>query len=155
MEVVMRRITAMLLLLMLTGVCAAAFPERPVRLILPGAPGGGTDVVARIVVPKLAEVLGQNIVIDYRVGANNIIGTEIAAHAPADGYTLLIAGISHTINPAVYRKLPYDTLRDFMPISHIVNSGGYVIVVHPSFPAHSLAQLIEMARAQPGKINYA
>ena len=103
---------------------------------------------------KLGEQLGQTIVIDNRGGANNIIGTEIAARSPPDGYTLLITAGAHTINPAVYRKLPYDALRDFTPISHIANSGGLVIVVHPSFGARTLQQLIEMARASPGKIAY-
>ena len=99
-------------------------------------------------------LLGQNVVIDNRAGANYIIGTEIVARSAPDGYTLLTTAGAHTINPAVYSKLPYDALRDFTPISHIANSGGLVIVVHPSFPAHSLQELIDMARASPGKIVY-
>ena len=133
---------------------AAAYPERPVRLVVPAAPGGAIDVVGRIVGQKLSDVLKQNVVIDNRAGANNIIGTEIAARSAPDGYTLLITAGAHTINPAVYRKLPYDALRDFTPISHIVNSGGLVIVVHPSFAARTLQQLIDAARASPGKIAY-
>jgi tripartite-type tricarboxylate transporter receptor subunit TctC len=121
---------------------------------VPAAAGGAIDVVGRIVGLKLGEQLGQTIVIDNRGGANNIIGTEIAARSPPDGYTLLITAGAHTINPAVYRKLPYDALRDFTPISHIANSGGLVIVVHPSFGARTLQQLIDMARASPGKIAY-
>jgi len=136
------------------SICAAAYPERPIRLVVPAAAGGAIDVVGRIVGLKLGEQLGQTIVIDNRGGANNIIGTEIAARSPPDGYTLLITAGAHTINPAVYRKLPYDALRDFTPISHIVNSGGLVIVVHPSFGARTLQQLIDMARASPGKIAY-
>jgi len=136
------------------SICAAAYPERPIRLVVPAAAGGAIDVVGRIVGLKLGEQLGQTIVIDNRGGANNIIGTEIAARSPPDGYTLLITAGAHTINPAVYRKLPYDALRDFTPISHIANSGGLVIVVHPSFGARTLQQLIEMARASPGKIAY-
>ena len=136
------------------SICAAAYPERPIRLVVPAAAGGAIDVVGRIVGLKLGEQLGQTIVIDNRGGANNIIGTEIAARSPPDGYTLLITAGAHSINPAVYRKLPYDALRDFTPISHIVNSGGLVIVVHPSFGARTLQQLIEMARASPGKIAY-
>ena len=151
----MHRLTTALLAFLFASVCAGAYPDRPVRLIVPAAPGGAIDVVGRIVGQKLTEVLGQNIVIDNRAGANNIIGTELAARAPADGYTLLTTAGAHTINPAVYRKLPYDALRDFTPVSHIANSGGLVIVVHPSFAARSLEQLIEMARVSPGKINYA
>ena len=138
------------------GVAVAAdYPTRPVRLVVPAAPGGAIDVVGRIVGQKLAELLGQNVVIDNRAGANNIIGTELVAHAPPDGYTLLTTAGSHTINPAVYKKLPYDPLADFTPVSHVAYSGGLVIVVHPSFPVQSLKQLIAMARANPGKINYA
>ncbi|HUP93618.1 MAG TPA: tripartite tricarboxylate transporter substrate binding protein [Burkholderiales bacterium] len=151
----MRRIAYSFLLLTLSAVCIAAYPERPVRLIVPAAPGGAIDVVGRIVGIKLTEHLGQNVVIDNRAGANNIIGSELAARAIPDGYTLLTTAGAHTINPAVYRKLPYDALRDFTPVSHIANSGGLVIVVHPSFPAKSIEQLIEMARSTPGKINYA
>ena len=136
------------------AVCAAAYPERPIRLVVPAAPGGAVDVVGRIVGQRLAEKLAQSFVIDNRTGANNIIGTEIAAHAAPDGYTLLITAGAHTINPAVYRKLPYDALRDFTPVSHIANSGGLVIVVHPSFPARSLRELIEQAKANPGRIAY-
>jgi len=136
------------------SICAAAYPERPIRLVVPAAAGGAIDVVGRIVGLKLGEQLGQTIVIDNRGGANNIIGTEIAARSPPDGYSLLITAGAHSINPAVYRKLPYEALRDFTPISHIVNSGGLVIVVHPSFGARTLQQLIEMARASPGKIAY-
>ena len=136
------------------SICAGAYPERPIRLVVPAAAGGAIDVVGRIVGLKLGEQLGQTIVIDNRGGANNIIGTEIAARSPPDGYTLLITAGAHTINPAVYRKLPYDALRDFTPISHIANSGGLVIVVHPSFGARTLQQLIDMARASPGKIAY-
>ena len=135
-------------------VAVAAYPERPIRLVVPAAPGGAIDVVGRIVGVKLTDLLAQNVVIDNRAGANNIIGTEIAARSPPDGYTLLITAGAHTINPAVYKKLPYDALRDFAPITLIANSGGLVIVVHPSFGARTLAQLIDMARASPGKIAY-
>ena len=124
------------------------------RLVVPAAPGGAIDVVGRIVGQKLSEVLGQNVVIDNRAGANNIIGTELVARAAPNGYTLLITAGAHTINPAVYRKLPYDALADFTPVTLICESGGLVIVVHPAFPAKSLKDLIDMARAAPGKIVY-
>ena len=133
---------------------AQPYPSRPVRLVVPAAPGGAIDVVGRIVGQKLSEVLGQNVVIDNRAGANNIIGTELVARAAPNGYTLLITAGAHTINPAVYKKLPYDALKDFTPVTLICESGGLVIVVHPAFPAKSLKDLIELARAAPGKIVY-
>ena len=141
-------------LLFCAGACAAAYPERPIRLVVPAAPGGAVDVVGRIAGQKISERVGQNVVIDNRTGANQIIGTEIVARAAPDGYTLLITAGAFTINPSLYRKLPYDALRDFTPIVHIANSGGLVIVVHPSFPVKSLKELIEIARASPGKIIY-
>ena len=150
----MERLAAGLLLFLYCAICAAAYPDRPVRLIVPAAPGGAIDVVGRLVGGKLTELLGQNVVIDNRAGANNIIGSEIAARSVPDGYTLLTTAGAHTINPAVYRKLPYDAIRDFTPISHMCNSGGLVIAVHPSFAARTLADLIEQAKANPGKINY-
>ena len=148
------KLLAALGLIFFAATCAAAYPERPIRLVVPVAPGGAVDVVGRIVGQKLSVLLGQNIVIDNRAGANYIIGSEIVARSPADGYTLLTTAGGHTIDPVVYRKLPYDTLNDFAPISHIANSGGMVIVVHPSFPARSLQELIELARAKPGTIGY-
>ncbi len=148
------RFAATLALVFFAGVCAAAYPDRPIRLVVPVAPGGAVDVVGRITGQKLSALLGQNVVIDNRAGANYIIGSEIVARSAPDGYTLLFTAGAHTINPAVYRKLPYDTLRDFAPISRIANSSGLVIVVHPSFPARSLQELIDMARASPGTVIY-
>lgn len=148
------RLAAALAFMLFAGTCAAAYPERPVRLVVPVAPGGAVDVVGRMAGQKLSLLLGQNVVIDNRAGANYIIGTEIVARSPPDGYTLLFTAGAHTINPAVYKKLPYDTLRDFTPIGHIANSTGLVIVVHPSFPAKSLKELIDLARASPGKVIY-
>ena len=151
----MSRIVSILSALLFAGGCYGAYPERPIRLMAPVAPGGAVDVVARIVSQKLSVLLNQNVVVDNRAGANYIIGTEIVANAPADGYTLLATAGAHTINPAVYKKLPYDAIRDFTPISHIANSGGLVIVVHPTFQARTLQELIDMAKASPGKISYA
>lgn len=149
------RLALTLALFVTAGTSAAAYPDRPIRLVVPVAPGGAVDVVGRITGQKLSALLGQNVVIDNRAGANYIIGTEIVARSPADGYTLLFTAGAHTINPAVYKKLPYDTERDFTPIAYIANSTGLVIVVHPSFPAKSLKELIAMAKASPGKIPYA
>ena len=148
------KVAALAFVLLTTG-ASAAYPDRPVRLIIPSSPGSGPDVVGRVFANRLGIVLGQQIVVDNRAGANSIIGTETVARATPDGYTLLITSGSHTINPHVYRKLPYDTLRDFTPISWIVNSTGLVLVTHPSFPAKSVDQLIDMARAAPGKYAYA
>jgi tripartite-type tricarboxylate transporter receptor subunit TctC len=136
------------------GLAVAAYPDRPIRLIVPVAPGGAVDVVGRIMAQKMGAALGQNLVVDNRPGANYIIGTEVVSKAPADGYTLLTTAGGHTINPVVYKKLPYDTFRDFTPISHICNSSGLVIVVHPSVPINTLQQLIDFTRANPGKMIY-
>lgn len=140
--------------LLAAALASAAYPDRPVRLVVPVAPGGAVDIVGRITGQKLSQILGQNVVIDNRGGANYIIGTELVARAPADGYTLLTTAGGHTINPSVYRKLPYDTFRDFTPVSHIANSTGMVVVVHPSYPAQTFQQLIDLARASPGKVIY-
>ena len=141
-------------LLFAATLCHAAYPERPIRLVVPVAPGGAVDVVGRLMAQKLGAALGQNMVVDNRPGANYIIGTEVVSKAPADGYTLLTTAGGHTINPVVYKKLPYDTFRDFTPISHICNSSGLVIVVHPSVQIHTLQQLIDFAKANPGKMIY-
>ncbi len=140
--------------LLTTTLSQAAYPERPIRLVVPVAPGGAVDVVGRITAQKLGGYLGHNVVVDNRPGANYIIGTEVVSKAPADGYTLLTTAGGHTINPVVYKKLPYDTFRDFTPISHICNSSGLVIVVHPSVPIHTLQQLIDFAKTNPGKMIY-
>jgi len=141
-------------LLLVAQITAAAYPDRPIRLVVPVAPGGAVDVVGRITAQKLGGYLGQNVVVDNRPGANYIIGTEVVARAPSDGYTLLTTAGGHTINPVVYKKLPYDTFRDFTPISHICNSSGLVIVVHPSVKIDTLQQLIDFAKANPGKMIY-
>jgi tripartite-type tricarboxylate transporter receptor subunit TctC len=120
-------------------------------MVAPVPPAGAVDIVARVVTPGMAANLGQNVNIDNRGGANYIVGTEIVARSAPDGYTLLVTAGSHTINPSVYKKLPYDAIHDFAPIGQICNSSGLVLVVHPSFPAKSVAQLIELAKANPGK----
>ncbi len=148
------RLFSAIVLLLAAQMCVAAYPDRPVRLVVPVAPGGAVDVVGRITAQKLGAYLGQNVVVDNRPGANYIIGTEVVSRAPSDGYTLLTTAGGHTINPVVYKKLPYDTFRDFTPISHICNSSGLVIVVHPSVQINTLQQLIDFAKANPGKMIY-
>ncbi len=133
---------------------AQPFPSRTIRLVAPFSAGGGADTVARLVAQKLSEIFGQQVIVDNRAGASNIIGTEITAHAPPDGYTIMIAINNHATNPSLYRKLPYDTIKDFAPIA-LVAITPYVLVVHPSLPATSVSGLIALAKAKPGQINYA
>ncbi len=149
------RYVTMLLAAMFACAAAAAYPDRPVRLIIPSTPGSGPDGVGRILALRLGTELGQQIVADNRAGANGILASEIVARATPDGHTLLITSGSHTINPHVYRKLPYDTLKDFTPVTCFISTGGLVVVVTPSFGARTVKQLIDMARGAPGKIAYA
>ena len=131
------------------------YPAKPVRVIVPFAPGSPIEVPARAVGNRLAEALGQPFVIENRPGASGIIGTEAAARAPRDGYTLLAMNCAHSANPSLIKKLPYDTLADFAPVTQINVTWGNLLVVHPSVPARSVKQFIALARARPGKLNYA
>jgi len=133
---------------------AQDYPNRPIRFIVPYPPGGGTDVVARIMNEALAADLGQPIIIDNRGGAAGNVGTDLAAKAPADGYHILFTLSSHTINPRLYDKLPFDVERDFVPIS-LAAMIPQILVVHPSVPANNVKELIALAKANPGKLNYA
>ena len=130
------------------------WPTKPIRFIVPYPPGGGTDIIARIVQDKLSTALGQPIIIDNRGGAAGNIGTELAAKAAPDGYTFLFTLSSHTINPAVYEKLPFDVEKDFVGVS-MVASLPQIITAHPSQPFNDLAGLVAYAKANPGKINFA
>ena len=132
---------------------ADTYPTRPVRLITPFAPGGGTDISARILAEGLTKVLGQTVVVDNRPGAGSTLGTDMVAHATPDGYTLLLGNISMAFNAALYRKLTYDVLRDFTPIS-LVTDQPNILVAHPSLPAKTLREFVALARAQPGKHTY-
>lgn len=130
------------------------FPDKPIRMIVPFSPGGTSDTLARILGQKLNESWGQQIVVDSRPGASGIIGTEIAKHAPADGYTLMHGNISQfAINPFIFNKIPYETLRDFVPLS-LVATAPQLLVVNPAVPAKSVKELIELARAKPGTLNF-
>jgi tripartite-type tricarboxylate transporter receptor subunit TctC len=133
---------------------AQAYPSKPIRFIVPYPPGGGTDVVARILNEPLAAELGQPIVIENRGGAAGNLGTDLAAKAPADGYNVLFTLSSHTINPKLYDKLPFDVERDFVPVS-VAALIPQILVVHPSVPASTVKEVIALAKAQPGKLNYA
>jgi tripartite-type tricarboxylate transporter receptor subunit TctC len=136
------------------GARAQGYPSKLVRMIVPFAPTGGTDVIARLLAAGMSESMRQQVIVDNRAGANGIIGTEIVARAPADGYTLLFVSSPHSVNPSMYAKLPYDTLRDFAPVS-MVASSPYLLVAHPSLPARSVKALIALAKQQPDQILYA
>jgi tripartite-type tricarboxylate transporter receptor subunit TctC len=133
---------------------AQNYPTHAVRLIVPSSPGGGTDLSARILAPKLSELLGQQVVVDNRPGGGSIIGNEIVAHSPPDGYTLLMGISTLAILPSMYTKLPYDTLKDIAPVSLVVAVPN-ALTVHPSVPVKTVKQLIALARSKPGDINYA
>ena len=129
------------------------YPVRPVRMIVPFAPGGGTDITGRIVAQKLGETWNVPVVVDNRPGAGSTLGTDIAAKAAPDGYTLVVTSMSHAINATLYRTLPYDTMKDFAFIALTVRVPN-VLVVHPAVPAKSTQQLIALARAQPARLNF-
>jgi tripartite-type tricarboxylate transporter receptor subunit TctC len=131
-----------------------SYPTRPIRLIVPTAPGGGTDNVARAYAPRLSQVLGQQVVVDNRAGAGGSIGAAIASHAPADGYTLLATFATHATNPAVFKDSQYDLIRDFQPITLTVVLPN-VLVANPTLGVKNVQSLLAMARAQPGKLQFA
>lgn len=134
--------------------CAQTYPNRPVRLIVPYPPGGPVDILGRTVAQKLAESLGQNVLVDNRAGASGIVGTEVAAKAPPNGYTLVVAAMTLTIQHTLYPKLPYDLSKDFTAIASVAG-GPLVLVIHPSVPVKNVKELIAFARARPGQLNYA
>jgi len=134
---------------------AADYPRKPVRIIVPAAPGGGADIIARLIGQQLGKSLGQTFLVDNRPGAANIVGTEIVAKAQPDGYTLIVntAG-PMSINPLLYAKLPYDAMKDFAPITNVADT-AFVLVVNPAVAAKSVADLIALAKAKPGQLAYA
>ena len=132
----------------------AQYPTKPIRLILPFPPGGGSDAFARIFGPKLSEALGQPVVIENRPGAGANIGAEVAAKAPPDGYTLLLGNVAHAINVSLYSKLNYDLVRDFTSVSLLASTPN-IVVVHPSVPAKSVKELIVLAKARPDQLDVA
>jgi tripartite-type tricarboxylate transporter receptor subunit TctC len=149
------RILFALLLAWSCAAAAQAWPSKPIKVIVPYPAGGFYDTVARLVGVKMAEDFGQPVVVENRVGAGGIVGTDYVAKSAPDGYTLMVGGIGpHGINPGLYPKLPYDPVRDFEPIVHVVNAAN-ILVVHPSLPVSSLNELILLARAKPGQLNYA
>jgi tripartite-type tricarboxylate transporter receptor subunit TctC len=148
-----------LMLALITIACAAPalaqdYPRRPVRLIVSMPPGGGSDIMARIVAAKLGERVGQQVVVDNRAGASGIIGNDLVAKSQPDGYTLLMAPGSFGAISALFKKLPFDVMRDFEPVAFIATS-PYVFVVHPSLPVNSVSDFVAYAKGRPGKLNFA
>jgi tripartite-type tricarboxylate transporter receptor subunit TctC len=151
-----RALCATVLLAAAGGALAQAWPARqPIRIVVPYAPAGYYDLIARVVAPRLQEALGQTVLVDNRAGANGSVGTEATAKAPPDGYTIMIGGIGpHAVNPNLYPKLGYDPVRDFAPIVP-VSVQPSILVVHPSLGVSSVRELVALAKAKPGQISYA
>jgi tripartite-type tricarboxylate transporter receptor subunit TctC len=151
----MKLIAAALAFLFCSGVHAQAYPSKPIRLIVPYAAGGTSDILARQIGPKLTEAWGQPVVVENRTGANGNVGADFVAKSTPDGYTLLITDLGGlVISASVYPKLPFDPSKDFSPVV-MVSYSPHVLAVHPSVPAKSMKELIELAKAQPGKLNFA
>ena len=138
---------------LLSPAAFAAYPDKPVHFILPFPPGGGTDTLGRAIGNRLGEGLGQQVVIDNRPGAGANIGADLAAHSPADGYTLFMVTATHAINATLYKKLAYDLLKDFTPVTEL-GTTAMVVVIHPTIPVKSVKQLIAFAKAHPGKLTH-
>ncbi|MGZ5260189.1 MAG: Bug family tripartite tricarboxylate transporter substrate binding protein, partial [Burkholderiales bacterium] len=136
-----------------TALAQSGYPTRPIRIIVPTSPPGGADVVARSIAQPLSERLGQQVIVDNRAGASTMLGGEIAARAAPDGYTLVMGISTLAINPATFKKVPYDALRDFAPITHAAIQ-ALVLAVHPSFPATNVKELIAIAKTRPGDVAY-
>ncbi|HXF65844.1 MAG TPA: tripartite tricarboxylate transporter substrate binding protein [Burkholderiales bacterium] len=134
-------------------VAAQAYPSRPVRVIVPFSPGGAADVPGRIMANEMSRALGQQVIVDNRPGAGSTIGTEVAAKSPPDGYTLLLISNTHAINASLYKKLPYHPVNDFAPVLQFMTSPN-VLVVHPSLPVRTVKELVALAKAKPGQIDY-
>ena len=151
----MRRLLALVLFLPLLALAQSGYPNKPIRMIVPFAPGGASDFVARIVTPKLGELLGQQIVIENKAGASGNIGLEAAAKAPPDGYNIFLGNIGTiAINPGVFKNMPVDTIRDLIPVTHVVDVPS-ILVANPALPVNDAAELAKHARARPGELNFA
>jgi len=137
-----------------TSACAAeTYPAKPVRVVTPYAAGGNADIQARYISERLTDTLGKQFVVDNRAGANGIIGMEMVAHSPPDGYTLLFVANTFTVNPALITKIPYDTVKDFQPIS-LVGETPLLFIGSPSLPANNVKEVIALAKSRPGQLNY-
>jgi len=147
------RLAAAFTLLMAATCSAQTYPSGPIRIVVPFTPGGGTDILARIIGQKLNEAWGQPVVVENRAGASGTIGTAVVAKAPPDGHTALITPAGYAGNPALYKQLPYNHPRDLAPVSRLA-SGPLILVVHASLPARSIKELIAFCRARPGEVNF-
>jgi tripartite-type tricarboxylate transporter receptor subunit TctC len=155
MKIIFAKLLSAALLIWSCSVAAQAWPSKPIKVIVPYPAGGFYDTIARLVGAKMTEDLGQPIVVENRVGAGGIIGTDYVAKSAPDGYTLIVGGIGpHGINAGLYSKLPYDPVRDFDPIVHVVNAPN-ILVVHPTVAARNIPELVALAREKPGGLNYA
>jgi tripartite-type tricarboxylate transporter receptor subunit TctC len=150
-----RWVEALLAVCLLTGTVEAQtdYPARPVRIIVPSPPGGGTDIVARVLAQHFSKALAQPFFVENKPGAGNLIGIESAARSPADGYTLLFVASTLALNSVLYKKIPYDPVRDFAPIT-LAATAPNVLIVHPSLPAQSLGEFIALAKRKPGALSY-
>jgi tripartite-type tricarboxylate transporter receptor subunit TctC len=146
-------LAAVALLMPAAGALAQAYPTKPVRLLIPWPPGGANDVVGRIVAQRLTEQLGQQVIVENRGGASGTIGSDLVAKGPADGYTIMVHSATHVSNPHLYKKLPYDTLKDFTGVTALAVQVG-MLVVHPSLPVKSVKEFVALGKARPGQIVY-
>src|SRR5678815_4183365 len=147
--------TLALLALAATSAFAQTYPTKPIRLVVPFSPGGASDLTARTVAQKMSEQMGQTIVVDNKPGANGVLGIDIAAKAPPDGYTLLLTDRgSLTVNPWLYQKLPYDPVKDFAYVG-IITDGPYVLVANPKLGVSTVKELVQMSKSKPGTLTYA
>jgi tripartite-type tricarboxylate transporter receptor subunit TctC len=133
---------------------AQPYPSKPIRIVVPFAPGGGTDILTRIMLPRMSEALKQQLIVDNRPGAGSQIGTDLVAKAPPDGYTILMVDTAFMTNPSLYSKLPYNSEKDFAPVS-LAATAPVIMIVHPSVPVRTVKELVALARAQPGALNFA
>ena len=150
---ILSRLLAACFILIASSGLAQPYPNHVVRIILPYPPGGSMDALGRMVFDRLSQSLGQQFVIDYRPGASGNIGSEIAAHAAPDGHTLLLNTLPFVVNPSLYKKMPFDTIKDFAPVSLLATS-PFVLVVHPSVPVKTVPEFVALLKKQPGKLNY-
>ena len=154
MRLIQALLSALPICLAATPVAAQTYPTKPIRMIVPFAPGGGTDILARIIGQQLADAWGQPVNVENRAGASGNLGTELVARSAPDGHTLVMAINTHAVNASLYSKLPFDPVKDFTPVILAATTAN-ILVVHPSVPATTVQELIALAKAQPGKLNYA
>ena len=148
-------VAAVALVTLAAGVASAQnYPTRPVRVLIPFPPGGNVDVFGRVLWPQVEKVLGQTVVIDNRGGANGILGSSIVANATPDGYTLLHVSFSFAVNPSIVKKMPFDVVKDFAPVTDVALGTGYLMVSNPGFPPKTVKELIEFAKQKPGAVRY-